>query len=1302
MDRPSNPRPADPESAYGAKCARLLELSTHPRFASVALPVFPLADETAREFLNSVRDAGGETGGVPPQDAPGETSETPPQDTTGDTRETSSQDTAGQLVTGYTQFLRRQWPGLADEIARACGPAPWIVRSSGAEDQEDNINAGGYDSLVCAGPEELPAVVAAVVFSGYGAHAVAQQRLADPDFRPAPIAAFVQPLIDGGGSSTASGPPPAPHETPRIGRPETDRTARLLAALHDHFGMARLDCEWVLETDAGTVSVTSLTECEEGSGVVGQLSLGFGFASAQRLDGTDNSVVWLPGDGRTPLWRGEVLRSVQVRAAHLVQVRPAVAFDPAPTVQVLTDEDRAVWEDAHTGRPVDLLVPPRQVAATAFLAAARLDDAWTQYLRLDPEQRAATGHVLVERGSPAEHAAVMFRQYGVAVLRCRTEDVPESASYVLADPWAERCYFGTGHPPRARTVPRRVAAVPSGCRLLFDERSCGRAAEALADGRQPGPGAMPGYEELRTAAHLSPAARERLVARSFLPDPECHHRDGRSVASPAFVAQAAAAALGLGADPARLPDAVPHEAAGYVRGLVAARASGHVAAVLPRCARLVGPQRLAAATGGPDVRPAAALARLDSREALSDTVLRRLLPPVLALADTDGGADAALDPLLAVESLADAMDALDIHAHHERDDILVRLLDALPLEDPAAAGELCRLARRSSLPPGETSRLVATAAADPDFAARHLALERCRVALSAADPAAAPRRARELAAAYRAFARGPLLEGDGRVLLNLVRCDLIETYDAALKDLLLKLVDRPGPVLHQGYLGVMLGWLELAEAFGPTAREARAVEVFRAWIEQWRAGPPAEDHTIEEGASWRRLLESAADAATPPPAPANAHRLHNALHQWLLATTERYPAERAPSGVAGLHAIADRFCRGGNKLLRLTRDSFELDVPLSLHKASLLFTPGRIEAEWSEQPDVTEEETGRLAAFEVLLARFGDWFPGVEFRSERLLAAGTWTLRIEARPTGREHFDLPRMRLVLGLLRTLFDGSYDFSYVPVKEVAHLTDAFASARWAAVFASLVEYRTHYDDSAQYETLETLPLALSMGMLCTDTWTRETVLRLADESPGAAVSQLDALIEGLREEAAPAAWTTLVHRTQQTALFLAAHHPREALAVLAARPTAKWANILATAVLPRADLREPLRAALRQDGPGGALTALVLRHAPHLVATAADAAELARAALRAPKAHRRRKQYLAHRHAVVLEAADLLGPLVEDLEVVPYGYDSAAEAALERAVAAAGGRLRADIRSKIDETHPVFLGGPSAVVPSTAVR
>ncbi|MCC3776397.1 hypothetical protein [Streptomyces sp. UNOB3_S3] len=1260
MDRPSTPGPAavetqeeQAEKRFGAKCARLLHLSGHPRFSEITLPVLPLADTDAREFLTA-RGAD-----------------------------------SGDLVPAYAAFLRDRRPDLPDRVAAVCGPGPWIVRSSGAEDLDHNVNAGGYESLVCAGPADLFPVVSAVVWSGYAERAVAQQRLADPGYEPAPIAVFVQPLV----AAPVEGPPPAADETPLLDEATVAALGRWTALLHDHFALERLDCEWVLETDAGLVSVTGLTERTGAGPLTGQLSLGFGFASAQRLDGTDNSLAWLTGDPGTTLWRGEVLRATGTRVLRLVQVRPAEAFDPAPTLRVLTGEARREWDERCASRPADLLVPPRTVAATAFLTATRLDEAWAQYLLLDPARRDRTGHVLVERGSPAEHAAVMFRQYGVAVLRGRPEDVPESASYVLADPWAERCWFGSGRPPAVRTEERRFAAVPPGCRLLSGADSASRvAADAVARGERLTPEDMPGLDRLRAPAHLSPAAYRRLVDGSFLPDPACWRREGTAVVSPAFAAQVVDAALALSADPARVLAVAPPEAGPYARGLVAARAAGAsgVAVALPRCAAAAGADLLASAVAGrADVRFAVALARLEGRAGLSPAVLGALLPAALRLTGEAAGR-AATALVEAVESLGDAFDALDVYSAREREEIPLRLLEALPLADAAATEELCRLARRSALPPGETVRLVAAAAADRDFAGRYLALERGRVALAAAGPAEAPARARELAGTYRAYAAAPALTGDDhRQLPVLARCDLIETYDAALKHLLLELVDRPDRLLHEAYLGVMSAWLDLAAAFGLSEREARAVRGFEEWIARWRAAGPAADHTIEENASWRRLLEAAASSA---PAPPNAHQLHNGIHQWLLATTERYPAGRAPSGVAALHEVADRFCRGGDKLLRLTRDAFELDVPLSLHKASLLFTPDRVEAEWSEQPDVTEDLTGRLLAFEVLLERFGHWFPAVSFRTERLRMAGTWTLRIEARPgRGAERFRHEDMALVLGLLRTLFDGSYDFSYVPAEEVAGLADAVRDPRWRTVFTALLDYRERYDDSAQYETLETLPLATAVATLCTDVPVRETVLRLSQEGPGAAVAELDALARAAAGADGPSAWMATSTGIAQVALLLAARHPHAAVEVLAERPGAAWAGVLATALLPRRDVRERVVAALGElrDAPGDGFGALVLRHAPHLVVRAGNAVEVCRAVLKEPKAHRRAKQYLAHAHAAALAPAGLLGPLVAELEVVPYGRDDEQEAVLAGASAEAGGRLRAGIRSKVDETHPVFL-------------
>ncbi|MFB9391850.1 hypothetical protein [Streptomyces coeruleoprunus] len=1308
MDRPAVPvsteevlRTEETEK-YGAKCARLLELYRDPEFTAVALPVFPLDPADAYAYL---------------------------------AREHSEDVTATQkeLVAGYAALLRDLRPELAARIGAVCGDAPWIVRSSGAEDQEDNVNAGGYESLVCPRPEDLYATVAAVVFSGYGEHSVAQQRLADPSYRPSPIAAFVQPLVDVDSDAGApeADPPVAPVETPLLAEDDVAALSGLLARLHRRFGMPRLDSEWVLETDAGTVSVTGLTELGPDGRLVGQLSLGFGFASAQRLGDGDNSLAWLTGVPGTVLWRGAVLRRVETGRTRLVQVRPATAFDPEPSLDILTDACRDVWRSTCVAAPVDILVPPRRVRASSFLTSVRLEDAWSRYLRLEPEQRERLGHVLVERGSPAEHAAVMFRQHGVAVLRGRPEDIPETASYALADPWTQECYFGTGRPPEVETSRRRMSAVPQGCRLLFGrEDGAEAAAAARTDGRPPGPAHMPGATRLYELPHLPPRVRDRIVLDSFLPAPDVFVRRGAGVASPAFAGRTAEALLDGGLPPRRLAELVPDAAREYARGLAAARSADAegVAAVLPRCAAVAAGPLAAAVAGSADVRIPVALARLDASATVSDTALAAVLPPVLALAakgDVDG-TEAALALLEAVESLAAAMHALDVYTAAERDDVLARTVAALPLDDASRTGALCRFAARSSAPPAETYRLLEPAARDEEFAARYLAVERGRVDLSAADAGDAARRGHALNAAYRAYADpGAWCGGVDEVLVDLTRSDLIEAYDSTLKRLLLDVVERLEPAAYGAYLEVLDAWLGLVGAFRLSAEEERAVAGFGAWVAAWREAPVPEDFGLEEELTWGRLLELAA-GGTPAggeDGPGNPHQLHNALHQWLLARTARYPAERAPSGVRELQRLSDRFGPGGNKLLRFTRDAVELDVPLGIHKASLMFRPDRVEGEWTEPPDVTEAEAGRLTGLTVLLDRCGEWFPELEFRCERLLLAGTWTLQVEARPAaappgggrpagaampaggeemplsgegtagaampaggegtalGGGRLTLAQMRLALGVFRTLFDGSYDFSYVPAEDVADLSGAFREPGWAQVFRSLVEYRLVYDDAELFETLETLPLGTAIGMLCTDGRIRAEVLAASDEGAEAALARLDGAWRRLAGTADPAEWIATHNLVQQLALLVAARYPDAAgEAVAAGGPGAAAARVdeVAAAVRAGGDLREAVvRAFARRPGGDEGL----LRRAPWLVVSEANAAEVARrVAAAGPAAYRRCKQFLAHRYAHVLADAGLLPGLVADLEVVPYGRDARGEALLGAAVAAAGGRLRRDIRAK----------------------
>ncbi|GAA3493952.1 hypothetical protein GCM10019016_010510 [Streptomyces prasinosporus] len=1240
---------------YGAKCARLMMLHRDPGFSAVALPVYPLDPAYAHEY---VARAGSEGKSVK------------------------------EHVAGYAAFLKGRHPGLAEQLREMCGDAPWIVRSSGAEDQEDNVNAGGYESLVCRRPQDLYATVAAVVFSGYSEHSIAQQRLADPSHRPSPIAAFVQPLVEM--TRRAANPPVAVAESPLLVEDDIVGLVGLLTLLHRRFGMSRVDSEWVLETDAGTVSVTGLTELVTNGRLVGQLTLGFGFASAQRLGDGDNSLAWLTGRPGTTLWRGALLRQVETTRTRLVQVRPAAAFAPEPSLEVLTDACRDRWRDACTAAPVDILVPPRRVVASSFLTSVRLEDAWSRYLRLDPGQRARLGHVLVERGSPAEHAAVMFRQEGVAVLRGRPEDIPETASYVLADPWAQECYFGVGRPPAVETSKRRMSAMPQGCRLLFASAHGTEAATAAGmDGRPLEPALMPGATHMYELPHLPPRVRDRIVLDSFLPAPDMFLRRGTDVSSPAFAARAAEALLAGGLPAARVADLLPDVAQDYVRGLAAARATDAqgVAAVLPRCARAASERLAAAVVGAFDVRLAVALARLETSSMVSDAALESAVSSALVLAGGNGGVraaagtEAALGLLAAVEALAAAMRVLDVYSAQERDDVITRMVAALPVEDAAHTEALCRFAARSSASPAEIYRLLDLAARDEEFAALYLAVERGRVDLSGADAGDAVRRSRALNDAYRAYeSAAAWLGGGDAVLLDLTRSDLIEAYDSTLKRLLLELVDRPEPGPYRAYLDVLAQWLDLVREFRLSPREERAVAGFGVWIAGWREAAVPGAFVLDEDQTWDRLLDMAAEGVTvdDEEGPGNPHQLHNALHQWLLARTARYPAERAPAGVRELQRLSDRFGPGGNKLLRFTRDAIELDVPLGIHKASLMFRPDRVEGEWTEPPDVTEEEAGRLTGLAVLLDRCGTWFPEMVFRWERVLLAGTWTLRVEARPpTGTEQFTFAQMSLALGVFRTLFDGSYDFSYVPVQDVADLEGAFREPEWAEAFRALVAYRLVYEDAELFETLETLPLGTAIGTLCTDARIRAEVLSASAGGPESALERLDRAWRRLASTADPTEWITGYNAVQQLALLVAAQFPEAAVATVVAADPPGWADVLAAAVLPRADVREDVvRAFVSMTGREG----LLLRRAPWLVVSEANAADVARRVAVEPRSYRRCKQFLVHRYADVLEDAGLLDGLVAELEVVPYGHDPRQEVPLSAAVVAAGGRLRRDIRTK----------------------
>ena len=129
----------DEEQLYGPKVDRLLHIRKIESFGDLVLPVFPIAPL--------------------------------PTAVAGDVVQ------ADDAVSNYAAALEEAFPQLTQSVEDVCGPGPWIVRSAGNEDLADNINAGGYESLICPDPQALMQCIAAVAMSGSTEHARRQLAL---------------------------------------------------------------------------------------------------------------------------------------------------------------------------------------------------------------------------------------------------------------------------------------------------------------------------------------------------------------------------------------------------------------------------------------------------------------------------------------------------------------------------------------------------------------------------------------------------------------------------------------------------------------------------------------------------------------------------------------------------------------------------------------------------------------------------------------------------------------------------------------------------------------------------------------------------------------------------------------------------------------------------------------------------------------------------------------------------------------------------------------------------------------------
>lgn len=1213
---------ADKEPRYGLKLDRLLRIREIDTLGDLVLPIFSI-DPLRADVTNLLLQT-------------------------------------SDPVSAYAAALEQASPRLRQEVEACCGPAPWIVRSAGDEDFTDDINAGGYDSLICLTPEELMSRVAAVALSGYTDHARRQQALSKQMAYVQAITAFVQPLLKIGVARDVG-----PSQSPYLDLAVLERIEAVCDSLLDTFDFDAIDCEWGLETTLGFVSMTTIMPRDRNVMNVAH-TFGFGFASAQNTGSRATTLALRPASTNLTLWRGRHLRESPVSRLHLLQARPANIEPAFRERSVLTDDCYDALARHYQVADAALLILGAESFGHALIASDMMS-AWRQYLALDTPARAAVSVVIVEEGSAEEHAGIMFRQQKMTCVKMDTRHVPPGADCVVFD--RATCIFGDSTLLRSvRTERRQELVIPDECALVFT----GEVLDFTGELKRNSAEAMSALSRLPLAKEV----KERVLALSEQPTGTrwLHRLDG-SVESPSLLAQIGRSRHSKGEG--GLDTETPFARA-YERAVGVSR--GDSRTQLPTLHALSPHVRSLAESA--DLRLVIAL--LDY-EAAAFWVPRNTISSLLQSAAEQlarqqrDNAAFVLSTLSLISAETERLPVYDPHETASNLNVLAQAFErGLSPEGMASIYSL-------GLPIPSTVELADGAQRHPSVLEPINAFVRAmtvfRGIASSGDDAV--RLSRQLNDAY-VYVRNALREADLARVGEQLRASVIESYDASLKAMLARVVETVDAVGYQRYIGVMLEWIGLLTLEPLSEGDDIVLQRFQVWLRQWGGEAIPQSFEIKDRA-WRYEFDAIARARERASRYENPHVVHNLLHQWSLAGLH-LDTGRLPRRVLALARFCSTFSNRSTKILRFERELLEIQIPMGTHKASYVLTPHQIAVEWAEPPDCPDEEIARIRAFEVILDRFRLWmFPGLTSRRERVL--GTWTLFIRLgnrAPNVWRHHDFTR---VIAATRFLFDASYDFSYVENGAVDGFAERFDGPHWQSVIATWVSYRTLLDDASQYVALHTSPMSSAVSAIARSRVVRGLILRCLRGGIDSCWVLIDRYARWLtmpteRDDR----WRDRYEYLRQASLFLAARWPRAALAGLLCRDAFHIGHDLVAACLfKRSDLDGELRQVMASAGTAlFGVSALITRHAPRIAVAVRGAEALAAQLADTGVRFRRAKHFLVAHFSDRIDPR-VLGRLLEGMDTVPRGLTVATEQVIQAQLSARGKpTCRFDLERGVDWT------------------
>ncbi|MFC9774445.1 hypothetical protein [Paenibacillus chitinolyticus] len=1220
-------------NSFGIKCERLLELRNNETFTAHIPPLYPIDPKPAVEFLEQYSG--------------------------------TEEELPGQMAL----YIEQREPSRFDQIREVCGDLPWIIRSSGEEDLNETTNAGAYLSLVCEHRDDFYDVLAQVMLSGSTEHARNQNRrfvnrnLHDHE----PIPVFVQPLVQSEHAGLH-----VPHDaTPYVRGEDLQTIIGLLKNLHSTMPDYALDCEWVGDSDFGTISMTSLTELAGGN-LTGQIAFGFDLFSTQHVKANNSVRYLLPGD-ELNLWQGHSFQEVNMQSLFLVQTRPAKnyrlfqpVYELSASSQKKLEKDAALCLDAK-----EFISQGGKPFFGKFIKAVTLNEAWNAYLQYTSKDvKEDIAAILVEFGTRTEHAGIMFNQVGIPVIRIEIALIPESMNYIVLDPFSLQCRLYS-HNKEAKALEygtREIIPLPDNC-ILVQDREEKKQPEAMAVT------ADEYFNELLNKPFFSEKTKQHLAANSAYPDYNFifHGKDG--VRSPSYYANAADRLTGETA-PAFLESREwPEASANYFLALFHTKnllKDRNIAAYFERQAEDSGGSK-ETLVYWKVLRIHHLLAKCSSGD--RETLLERVRAEMNA---NSAFIELRLDVLFLFEQY---LDALCIYSKGEEEELIQSFIGILSSVKDEDLPIVLDLARNGIFNAGHLCQFLKHATENRQLfdLYRNYSLVSKEFAVIPYDLSVIGRFPyfNEVFVELNEEMNKYASLGE---LSSSIFHTVVETYDKSAKEILLSVIDDGSPSYYEAYTRLLTEWLGLIRQFD---KNEKVIQTFLEWIEiQQDRQAEIEDYFLEE-IHWKTRIEEAEAGNAEDLSLTNLHQLHNVLHQWSLHLVPASNGAHMPLFVKEMVAFAQSFSEQENRLLRMQKDFFEIELAMCTHKAGFMFYKHSVSVEFSEPPSVHDDEIARLSAFASFMHKCNDWFEAYRFRTHYEKVAGTWTCYMTVKSSGDGALKQSDYKTIFHIIRFVLDSSYDFSHNPLSAVEDLSAQFDEPEWKDIFRKLVNYRVHFEDEGQFINLKLFAMSTFFTYLCLSPSLRSRLLSLYREGFDRMVGELAVLEDGMARAGHYSEWLEHYEAATYIALFLAAIYPLETVGKLESLYERQLTyDIVSRNLLKHKDAAGKVIETLPSWDKAlqSSVTDKLLHYCPaKYFKSVSSVNDVAKELSKEGKSFKRAKQVLLNAYADSLEP-DVLHPFIDDLQYVPYAVTEAQNQRLDKWLTDPG-KKRYDIQKEI---------------------